>query len=155
MPVKENIVAASLKKLFKNGIVQSNKEVITAQKYKNELRIATPDIHKLVGELSGGNQQKVVVGKWLATDCKLFIFDEPTRGIDVGAKAEIYQLLDDLASKGAGILMISSEMNEVIGLSDRVYVMRDGEVVKEFDRTELSQEAILTYAIAEGGKQNE
>lgn len=153
MPIRDNIAAASLNKLFNNGIVQNNIATVTAQKYKDELKIATPDIYKLVGELSGGNQQKVVVGKWLATDCKFFIFDEPTRGIDVGAKAEIYQLLDDLAANGAGILMISSEMNEVINLSDRVYVMRDGEVVKEFDRIAVSQEAILAYAIAEGGKQ--
>jgi len=155
MPIRDNIIAASLNKLFKNGIVQNNLTTVTAQKYKDELKIATPDIYKLVGELSGGNQQKVVVGKWLATDCNFFVFDEPTRGIDVGAKAEIYQLLDELAANGAGILMISSEMNEVINLSDRVYVMREGEVVKELDRSEVSQEAILAYAIAEGGRQNE
>lgn len=154
MPIRDNIIAASLNKLFKNGIVQNNTANDTAEKYKKELKIATPNIYKLVGELSGGNQQKVVVGKWLSTDCKFFIFDEPTRGIDVGAKAEIYQLLDDLAANGAGILMISSEMNEVINLSDRVYVMREGEVVKELDRSEVSQEAILAYALAEGGSSN-
>lgn len=153
MPIRENIVEASLHKVFSSGILSQKPEYIIAQHYKEELKIATPDVDKIVGELSGGNQQKVVIGKWLATDCKFFIFDEPTRGIDVGAKAEIYKLLDDLTQKGAGILMISSEMNEVIGLSDRVYVMREGEIAMEFDHSEgLTQEAIISHAIAGGEK---
>ncbi|MDR1519411.1 MAG: sugar ABC transporter ATP-binding protein [Planctomycetota bacterium] len=154
MPIKENLVAACLGKIFPGGIINRAAEAGLAEEYRRELKIATPDVDKTVGELSGGNQQKVVVGKWLATDGKFFIFDEPTRGIDVGAKAEIYQLLDNLASRGAAILMISSEMNEVVGLSDRVYVMREGEVVKEFQRHELSQEAIISHAIAGGEAQD-
>ena len=118
MPIRENIISASLKKLFPTAIINKRVELAKGEEYCKELKIATPNADKLVGELSGGNQQKVVVSKWLLTKAKLFIFDEPTRGIDVGAKAEIYQLLDTLAANGAGILMISSEMNEVVGLSD-------------------------------------
>ncbi|MCC8190231.1 MAG: ATP-binding cassette domain-containing protein [Planctomycetes bacterium] len=150
MPIRDNIVAACLNKIFPTGVMRAAVERTVAEKARHDLRIATPSVDKLVGELSGGNQQKVVVGKWLATDCRFFIFDEPTRGIDVGAKAEIYHLLDELALQGAAILMISSEMNEVVGLSDRVYVMSEGEVVKEFTRSEISQEAIISYAIAGG-----
>ena len=150
MPISQNVVAASLDKVFPNRLLNQKKENEAAEKARKELRIATPSVEKLVGELSGGNQQKVVIGKWLNTDSKFFIFDEPTRGIDVGAKAEIYQLLDKLAGEGAAILMISSEMNEVIGLSDRVYVMREGDVVKELMREELTQEAIVSYAVAGG-----
>lgn len=153
MSVQQNVVAASLRKWFPGWVVRSRVENDVAVKYKNELRIATPNVQKLVGELSGGNQQKAVIAKWLATDCKFFIFDEPTRGIDVGAKAEIYQLLDKLAAGGAGILMISSELNEVIGLSDRVYVMRDGDVVAEFSHGELSQEALVAYAVGSKGEE--
>ena len=94
----------------------------------------------------------MVIGKWLLTHGNFFIFDEPTRGIDVGAKAEIYQLLDKLASAGAGILMISSEMNEIVGLSDRVYVMREGDMVGEFVREEINQEAIIACTVAGGGR---
>lgn len=154
MPIKQNIVAASLKKIFPKGIINNKVELTIAEKYKEELKIVTPDVNKIVGELSGGNQQKVAIGKWLATKCKFFIFDEPTRGIDVGAKYEIYRLLDSLAATGAGILMISSEMNEIIGLSDRVYVMREGEIVKEFHYSNLSQEKIVSHAIAGGDVKN-
>lgn len=134
MPIKENLVAASLTKVFKGGVLRSGPEDEIGKKYVAELRIATPNAEKLVGELSGGNQQKVVIGKWLETGCKFLIIDEPTRGIDVGAKSEIYKLLDRLVGEGYGILMISSEMNEVIGISDRVYVMKDGEITGEVTR---------------------
>jgi ribose transport system ATP-binding protein len=154
MPVRENLVSACLSKLFPGGIINSAIERRHSERFRRELRIVTPSVDKLVAELSGGNQQKVVIGKWLSTDCRFFIFDEPTRGIDVGAKAEIYHLLDTLASRGAAILMISSELNEVVGLSDRVYVMREGEVVREFPRSELSQEAIISFAIAREGDRN-
>lgn len=148
MPIKENLVSASLNKVFKNGLLRSRPEDEIGKKYVEELRIATPNAEKLVGELSGGNQQKVVIGKWLETGCKFLIIDEPTRGIDVGAKSEIYKLLDRLVHEGYGILMISSELNEVIGISDRVYVMRDGEIAGELGRFELNQEAIMRYAVA-------
>ena len=98
------------------------------------------------GTLSGGNQQKVVLAKWLATNSEVLIFDEPTRGIDVGAKAEIYQLMRQLADEGKAIIMISSEMPELIGMSDRIMVMRDGEIMGELSRQEVTQEKILTLA---------
>ncbi|GAB2046465.1 sugar ABC transporter ATP-binding protein [Agathobaculum sp. TL06] len=151
MPIKENLVAASLTKVFKGGVLRSGPEDEIGKKYVAELRIATPNAEKLVGELSGGNQQKVVVGKWLETGCKFLIIDEPTRGIDVGAKSEIYKLLDRLVGEGYGILMISSEMNEVIGISDRVYVMKDGEITGEVTRENMTQEAIMRFAV--GGKE--
>lgn len=152
MPVKSNIVSASLTKEFPNRILNDSRETETGNKYKEILRIAAPNVDKLAGELSGGNQQKVAIGKWLNTGCKFLIFDEPTRGIDIGAKAEIYQLMDQLVSEGYGILMISSELNEVIGMSDRVYVMREGEVVGRFERAELSQHGIMQKAIGGKGK---
>ncbi len=153
MPIKENLVSASLNKVFHGGILRSKPEDQIGKKYVEELRIATPNAEKLVGELSGGNQQKVVIGKWLETGCKFLIIDEPTRGIDVGAKSEIYKLLDKLVQEGYGILMISSELNEVIGISDRVYVMKDGEITGELRREDLTQEAIMRYAV--GGKESE
>ena len=151
MPVKANMVSAALTKVFPNYILNDKKETEVGDKYKDMLRIATPNVDKLVGELSGGNQQKVVIGKWLNTDCRFIIFDEPTRGIDIGAKAEIYQLMDNLVKDGYGILMISSELNEVIGMSDRVYVMREGEIAGERGREELTQQGIMQKAI--GGKE--
>lgn len=147
MPIKDNIVAACLKKTFPNFILNERAELTLGELYKDKLRIAAPDVDKLVEELSGGNQQKVVIGKWLATSCKLIIFDEPTRGIDVGAKAEIYTLMDELVSQGYGILMISSELGEVIGVSDRVYIMREGEIQAELSHEHLTQEDIMRYAI--------
>ena len=147
MPIRANVVMACLKKVFPNSLLSARTERAVASGYREDLRIASPDVEKLVFELSGGNQQKVVVAKWLATKCKLFVFDEPTRGIDVGAKAEIYQLLNNLAKEGCGVLMISSEMNEVVGLSDRVYVMREGEITGELFHDGLSQETIVKYAI--------
>ena len=136
--------------MFKGGVLNGKIEDEIGKKYVSELRIATPNAEKLVGELSGGNQQKVVIGKWLETGCKFLIIDEPTRGIDVGAKSEIYKLLDRLVGEGYGILMISSEMNEVIGISDRVYVMKDGEITGEIGRDNMTQESIMHLAV--GGK---
>ncbi len=151
MTIAENMVGASLKKVFRSGFLNSRKERKVGEHYVTELKIATPDANKMVSQLSGGNQQKVVVGRWLETGCKFLIFDEPTRGIDVGAKSEIYKLLDTLTQNGYGILMISSEMNEVIGISDRVYVMKEGEITGEIDRAELTQERIMYSAV--GGKE--
>lgn len=153
MPIKENIVSASLRKVFPNYILSREKEQSLGDLYKEKLKIATPNVDKLVGELSGGNQQKVVIAKWLATDSKFIIFDEPTRGIDIGAKTEIYQLMDELVHSGYGILMISSELNEVIGISDRVYVLREGKVSAELDRDDLTQERIMAGAMK--GEKNE
>jgi len=147
MPIKENLTSANLQNIFKGGILRKRIEDEIGKKYVSELRIATPNADKLVGELSGGNQQKVVIGKWLETNCKFLIIDETTRGIDVGAKSEIYHLLDRLAAQGYAILMISSELSEVIGISDRVYVMKDGEITGEVTRENMTQEAIMGYAV--------
>ncbi len=147
MPIKENIVHASLNKLFKSGIINKKSEADIAEKYRKDLNIVTNSIKKLVKFLSGGNQQKVVVAKWLCADCELILFDEPTRGIDVGAREEIYEIMNELVKKGKAILMISSDMPELIGLCDRIYVMKDGRITIEFDKEEAEQEKILAYSI--------
>jgi ribose transport system ATP-binding protein len=115
-----------------------------------QLRIATPGPRQMVQFLSGGNQQKVVVAKWLNADAKLFIFDEPTLGIDVGAKEEIFALIDQLVQRGAAVLMISSELSEVVKVCDRAYVMRDKRVVGELARAELSETNLLRLAMHDG-----
>jgi len=113
----------------------------------NKLNIATPTIHQKVAFLSGGNQQKVILGKWFLTNSQIFIFDEPTVGIDVGAKEEIYKLMINLLREGKSIIMISSDMMELIAMSDRINVMRDGEIVAELERNDFSEENILKYSI--------
>ena len=124
-----NTVAVSLKRIFPHFFISQKKNDEVAERYTKELNIATTGVNKNVAFLSGGNQQKVVIAKWLSADPDVIIFDEPTRGIDVGAKFEIYALMDHLASEGKAILMISSEMQEVLGMSDRIYVMSDGHIV--------------------------
>ncbi len=126
-----NVVAVSLKRYFPRFFINYDRIREIAIDYKKRLRIATPDVDKACKQLSGGNQQKVVLAKWLSQDSEFLIFDEPTRGIDVGAKMEIYALMDQLASQGKAILMISSELPEVIGMSDRIYVMHEGAIVDE------------------------
>jgi ribose transport system ATP-binding protein len=110
------------------------------------LSIKTDSVEKITAQLSGGNQQKVVIAKWLASASKILIFDEPTRGIDVGAKAEIYELMNRLVSQGYGIIMISSELPEILGMSDRILVVRSGRNVREFSREEATPEKIMRYA---------
>ena len=147
LSVAENVVVSSLQRLFPRMFVSKKRETEVVMQYIKKLRIATPSPSRLVQFLSGGNQQKAVVAKWLCTKAKIFIFDEPTRGIDVGAKAEIYALMDDLAKEGAAILMISSELPEVIGMSDRIYVMREGRIVADIPHAEVTQEGIIQYAM--------
>ena len=113
----------------------------------DKLNIRTPSFEQLVNNLSGGNQQKVVIAKWLSTQPKVLIMDEPTRGVDVGAKAEIYSIMNDLAKEGVSIIMISSEMQEVVAMSDRVAVMREGRLVGVLEHDEISQEKIMSYAV--------
>ena len=137
-----NTVAVSLKRIFPKGIVSEKKNQQIAQEYVEQLRISTPDVRRQVSQLSGGNQQKVVIGKWLSAQSNVIIFDEPTRGIDMGAKMEIYALMDKLASQGKAILMISSEMQEVIGMSDRLYIMKDGKMLAEIARNQKTAEEI-------------
>jgi ribose transport system ATP-binding protein len=150
MSIAVNSTMASMRHVFPLHFLNAKREHEVGEKYVKGLKVATPSAEKAVGELSGGNQQKVVIGKWLETGCKFLIFDEPTRGIDIGAKSEIYHLMDRLAKEGYAILMISSELQEVIGVSDRVYVMKDGEITGELNRDELTQENIMHYAV--GGK---
>lgn len=146
MNVKENTTLASLKALMKGGMLDLRREENISLEYTDKLQIATPGIYETVSNLSGGNQQKVVLAKWLCADCSLLIIDEPTRGIDVGAKVEIYELMKELVEKGLGILMISSEMPELIGICDRIAVMHEGTVTGELKRDEFSEEAIMAYA---------
>jgi ribose transport system ATP-binding protein len=151
LPIKVNITHASLKQLFPSGVINEKKEQSIAMDYRDQLRIATPDVTRDVVALSGGNQQKVILAKWLCTNSRFIIFDEPTRGIDVGAKEEIHNMINVLASQGVGILMISSDLPEIMTLSDRIYVMRDGHIVKELDGYNTSQEEVIAYAV--GGRE--
>ena len=147
MPIGWNVSISAIKKKLMTGIiVDKKKEKELAKKYIQLLGVKTPSMNQLVANLSGGNQQKVVVAKVLATDASIVIFDEPTRGIDVGAKQEMYELIREMAEQGASIIMVSSEMAEVIGLSDRVVVLHEGEQMGILERSELTQERILTLA---------
>jgi ribose transport system ATP-binding protein len=141
--VRDNIVVAGLHKMFPNGLFSPGRATRAARAVIDKLRIATPSPRRPVSTLSGGNQQKVVIGKWLNADARFFIFDEPTRGIDVGAKAEIFALLDRLVQQGAAILMISSEQAEIVHVCDRAYVMRGGRIVGELARHELTEANIV------------
>jgi ribose transport system ATP-binding protein len=146
MQVKENITHAILKSISRLGLVVNATERDIAGKLKDSLNIKTPTISTVTRNLSGGNQQKVVLAKWLATKSDIFIFDEPTRGIDVGAKQEIYNLMHELTRQGKSIIMISSEMPELIGMSDRILIMNKGCVNGILNRDEFSQETILEIA---------
>ncbi len=147
MMVRENISLPNLLSLARFGVVQRKRENHIADQYIQELRIRTPTREQITRNLSGGNQQKVVLSKWLFTDAKVMIFDEPTRGIDVGAKVEIYNLINELAARGVGILMISSELSEVLGMSDRILVMREGHISGELKTAEATQTKIMSYAV--------
>ncbi|MFN4260626.1 MAG: sugar ABC transporter ATP-binding protein [Gemmataceae bacterium] len=144
--VRDNISLPSLKRLQRLGLVQQRRERDLAERMCRQLNVKTPSIHQIAGFLSGGNQQKIVLAKWLARTPRLLILDEPTRGIDVGAKTEIYALMDRLASQGLAILMISSDMEEILGMSDRVLVMHEGHLAGELPRAALSEEAIMSLA---------
>ncbi len=145
-PIDWNIVVQSLRKISKHGVVDDAAVDAISQKYIQEMRIATPSPHQLVKNLSGGNQQKVVIGKVLATETRIIIFDEPTRGIDVAAKQEIYRLMNDLTKQGISILMISSDMEELLGMSDRIVVMNEGSVAGELTKDQFSQVAVMELA---------
>lgn len=152
MDVETNVVLASFKKFLRSfGWVQESKTRSTAEHFVKALAIKTPSLQQQVKNLSGGNQQKVVIGKWLTADTDILIFDEPTRGIDVGAKSEIYHLLNDLARQGKSIIMISSELPEILRMSHRIVVMCEGRITGELDSAEATQEKIMTYATQRGG----
>jgi ABC-type sugar transport system ATPase subunit len=142
-----NTTVSGLDRLTSFGVLRLKDEMTLVRKWINDLRIKTPSPEFLVVNMSGGNQQKVVLARWLSLGIKVFILDEPTRGIDVGSKAEIYRIMTDLANEGVAIIMISSELPEVLGMSDRVMVMRDGRIVKELARADASEEVVMQYAV--------
>jgi ribose transport system ATP-binding protein len=147
MSVRENITLPSLPRFTRMGLIQRNRERKTTDEQISSLRIKTPGGEAFVLNLSGGNQQKVVLGKWLAMQPKVMILDEPTRGIDVGAKAEIYRLMRELATRGTVILMISSDMEEVLHVIDRVAVMHEGRITGVLDRPQCTEENIMQLAV--------
>jgi ABC-type sugar transport system ATPase subunit len=149
MKIRENVSMAVLSTLMKGIFVDNNAENDLADKTIKQLSIRAYSREQVVNKLSGGNQQKVVVGKWLASKPKLLIMDEPTRGVDVGAKAEIHRLISELAQQGLGILMISSELPEILGMSDRILVMREGEIMAEYSRAEATQENIAAAMMSD------
>ncbi|MGF1623874.1 MAG: sugar ABC transporter ATP-binding protein [Alphaproteobacteria bacterium] len=146
-PIADNISLPSLHALSRFGLVRREREIARAKEQRTRLGIKTPDVMRLATELSGGNQQKIVLAKWLAMEPKAIIFDEPTRGVDVGAKTEIYRLMRGLADHGVAILMISSDMEEVIGVSDRIAVMHAGRIAGELARDVFSEHNVLTLAV--------
>ncbi len=147
MPISANITLASLDRLSRFGALDFRREREIAADYTRRLGVKTPAIFAPVATLSGGNQQKVALSRWLMTKPSVLILDEPTQGIDVGAKSEIHALMTELASQGVAILMISSELPEILGMSDRIAVMYGGTIVATLDRAEATQQEILALAL--------
>jgi putative multiple sugar transport system ATP-binding protein len=149
--IRRNIPLANLGGISRNMVVNDNDELVVANRYRERMNIKSPSVEQRAVNLSGGNQQKVVLSKWLFADPKVLILDEPTRGIDVGAKYEIYKIINELAAAGNGILMISSEMPELLGMCDRIYVMNEGRFVGELLAAEATQEKIMHMIIGQNG----
>jgi len=145
--VKTNITHSSLRSISKFGVINNQKEIHEAERYRKELMIRTPSINQFVRNLSGGNQQKVVVSKTLLANPDIFIVDEPTRGIDVGAKTEIYGIMNNIINAGKSVIMVSSELPEAIGMADRIYVMNEGKIKGELSKDEATQEKIMHLAL--------
>ena len=143
-PIRVNTTLANLKRVCSHGVIDHDLEYAMAEEYRDKLGTKCPTVEQNVGNLSGGNQQKVLLAKWMFTDPEVLLLDEPTRGIDVGAKYEIYCIINDLVSQGKSVVMISSELPEILGMSDRIYVMNEGRFVGEFQQADASQEAIMT-----------
>jgi inositol transport system ATP-binding protein len=150
LPVRDNMMIASLPNYEKSGFLDGRMIEATYKQEKSRLDIKSPSMHQLIKLLSGGNQQKVLVSRWLLTSPDILILDEPTRGIDVGAKAEIHKLMSKLAQEGKAIIMISSELPEILGMSDRILVMHEGRVGGIFERKEATQESIMQAATGHG-----
>ncbi|WP_078551679.1 multiple monosaccharide ABC transporter ATP-binding protein [Bacillus alkalicellulosilyticus] len=153
--IKRNISLTSLEKLSKLNIVDHHRETVEAEGYRQKMNIRTPSINQVVGNLSGGNQQKVVLSKWIMSEPDILILDEPTRGIDVGAKYEIYGVINELAAQGKAVLVISSELPEVLGLCDRIYALCEGEITGEVTRDNANQETLMKYMTKKGGNGHE
>ncbi|MBL1436734.1 MAG: sugar ABC transporter ATP-binding protein [Rhodobacteraceae bacterium] len=147
--IVSNITLANLEGVSRGGVLNTAEEQKVAERYREAMNIRTPSVHQKVVNLSGGNQQKVVLSKWLFANPQVLILDEPTRGIDVGAKFEIYGIMNELAAEGRGVVMISSEMPELLGMCDRIYVMNEGELVAELSAEEASQERIMSFIVTE------
>jgi putative multiple sugar transport system ATP-binding protein len=147
--VRRNTTLANLGAIARNGVVSEGHETAVAEKYRAALGIRTPSVAQQVMNLSGGNQQKVVLAKWLFAGPEVLILDEPTRGIDVGAKYEIYGIINELSAAGKAVIMISSEMPELLGMCDRIHVMNEGRFVGELDAAEASQERIMSLIVRE------
>ena len=147
-PITINTTLANLKGVTKNGVINRDKEVSVAEEYRTKLHTKTPSVLQNVGNLSGGNQQKVLLAKWMYADPDILILDEPTRGIDVGAKYEIYCIINDLVAAGKSVIMISSELPEILGMCDRIYVLNEGRIVGEFTQAEASQEKIMACILS-------
>jgi len=147
--IKDNVTLANLEAISESGVINEPKEMTITREYRDKLNIKCSSIRQLTLNLSGGNQQKVVLSKWLFANPEILILDEPTRGIDVGAKYEIYTIINRLASEGKGIIFISSELPEILGVCDRIYVMRDGRIVGEMLASEASQEKVMKYIMTE------
>ena len=151
--IKENMTIAARPKFFsKHGVINGNDEIVAAEEYKKRINVKANSIEQVVGSLSGGNQQKVVLAKWMLTQPDVLILDEPTRGIDVGAKYEIYCVINDLAKAGKAIIVISSEMPEIIGTCDRTYVLNEGRIAGELSKSEVTQEKIMQCIMAHNRK---
>jgi putative multiple sugar transport system ATP-binding protein len=149
-PIKINTTLANLEEISSKGIIDQDKEYQVAVEYKDKLRTKTPSVEQNVGNLSGGNQQKVLLAKWMFANPDILILDEPTRGIDVGAKYEIYCIINDLVAAGKSVIMISSELPEVLGMSDRIYVMNGGKFVGELNAEGATQESVMSYIVKTG-----
>jgi putative multiple sugar transport system ATP-binding protein len=143
--IKRNISLASLEKFVKRGLVSDNEEYRVASQYRDSMNIKAPSPNSIVGKLSGGNQQKVVLSQWINVNPEILILDEPTRGIDVGAKYEIYTIIQELAAKGKGVLVISSELPELIGICDRIYAIAEGVITGEVAKKDFSPELLMQY----------
>ena len=150
--IRTNLSLANLPGVSDRGVIVREREQAVAERYRSSLRIRSPDVAQRAVNLSGGNQQKVVLGKWLFTGPDVLLLDEPTRGVDVGAKYEIYALINELADAGKAVVMISSEMPELLGMCDRIYVMNEGRFVGEFTGAEATQERIMRVIVSQGGQ---
>lgn len=145
--IRHNISISSLGKISKYGVINDQIEILAAEDFRKSMKIKTPSITQITGNLSGGNQQKVVLSRWVYAEPDLLILDEPTRGIDVGAKYEIYTIINDLVNQGKAVIVISSELPEVLGLSDRIYVMNEGKIIGELDAKKANQEVIMSMIV--------
>jgi inositol transport system ATP-binding protein len=148
--VRDNMVIANMKQYVRGGLIDFRQINTDCEKIREQLRIKTPSLKQIITYLSGGNQQKVLISRWLLTGPSILILDEPTRGIDVGAKAEVHRLMTELAHQGKTIIMISSELPEILGMSDRIMVMHEGDKIGELSRAEATQEKILHLATGMG-----